>query len=158
MLRQLSDEIGKLRFAHDRQVQYTLRLNIGLLGGLAVGWFVNPGESGSAIANLSPLALAFVAGYGSDLLFALLDRIVGAFVTKRDETDATMVEERVGGLERVTEVRTETHVARDAAVADEAAEPSRRREGARQPAPAAPDDRAERPPRPRSPTPADQAA
>jgi hypothetical protein len=152
VLRQLSDEIGKLRFAHDRQVQYTLRLNIGLLGGLAVGWFVNPGESGSAIANLSPLALAFVAGYGSDLLFALLDRIVGAFVTRRDEADATTVEERVGGLERVTEVRTETHVAGDLPAADEAAVPPGR-------APeAAPDDRAGRPSRPRPQAPADQAA
>jgi len=121
VLRQLSDEIGKLRFAHDRQVQYTLRLNIGLLGGLAVGWFVSPGEGASVIANLSPLALAFVAGYGSDLLFALLDRIVGAFVPKRDDAAGEMIEERVGGLERVTEMRTETRVAGHAP-ADERAE------------------------------------
>jgi hypothetical protein len=111
VLRQLSDEIGKLRFAHDRQVQYTLRLNIGLLGGLAVGWFVSPGEGASVVANLSPLALAFVAGYGSDLLFALLDRIVGAFVAKRDDAAGEMIEERVGGLERVTELRSTTRVA-----------------------------------------------
>jgi hypothetical protein len=110
VLRQLSDEIGKLRFSHDRQVQYTLRLNIGLLGGLAVGWFVNPGEGASVIANLSPLALAFVAGYGSDLLFALLDRVVSAFVSKRDDAAGEKIEERVGGLERVTEVRSETRV------------------------------------------------
>jgi hypothetical protein len=46
---------------------------------LAVGWFITPDQSASVIANLSPLALAFVAGYGSDLLFAVLDRIVHAF-------------------------------------------------------------------------------
>ena len=111
VLRQLSDEIGRLRFAYDRQVQYTLRLNIGMLGGLAIGWFINPGESGSVVASLSPLALAFVAGYGSDLLFALLDRIVAAFVTPRDDALGKTVEERVGGLERVRETRVETRVA-----------------------------------------------
>jgi hypothetical protein len=111
VLRQLSDEIGKLRFAYDRKVQYTLRLNIGMLGGLAIGWFINPGESGSVAASLSPLALAFVAGYGSDLLFALLDRIVAAFVTPRDDAVGRTVEERVGGLERIRETRIETRVA-----------------------------------------------
>jgi hypothetical protein len=79
VLRQLSADIAQLRFANDLRVRYTLRLNIGLLAGLAVGWFITPDQSASVIANLSPLALAFVAGYGSDLLFAVLDRIVNAF-------------------------------------------------------------------------------
>ena len=79
VLRQLSADIGNLRFANDLRVRYTLRLNIGLLAGLAVGWFISPGQDASVVANLSPLALAFVAGYGSDLLFAVLDRIVNAF-------------------------------------------------------------------------------
>ena len=79
VLRQLSTDIGQLRFANDLRVRYTLRLNIGLLAGLAVGWFITPDQNASVIANLSPLALAFVAGYGSDLLFAVLDRIVNAF-------------------------------------------------------------------------------
>jgi hypothetical protein len=79
VLRQLSADIAELRFANDLRVRYTLRLNIGLLAGLAVGWFITPDQSASVIANLSPLALAFVAGYGSDLLFAVLDRIVHAF-------------------------------------------------------------------------------
>ncbi len=82
VLRQLSADIGQLRFAHDLRVRYTLRLNIGLLAGLAVGWFISPDQDASVVANLSPLALAFVAGYGSDLLFAVLDRIVAAFSTE----------------------------------------------------------------------------
>lgn len=82
VLRQLSADIGQLRFAHDLRVRYTLRLNIGLLAGLAVGWFISPDQDASVVANLSPLALAFVAGYGSDLLFAVLDRIVNAFSTQ----------------------------------------------------------------------------
>ena len=79
VLRQLSADISQLRFANDLKVRYTLRLNIGLLAGLAVGWFITPDQNASVVANLSPLALAFVAGYGSDLLFAVLDRIVNAF-------------------------------------------------------------------------------
>jgi hypothetical protein len=79
VLRQLCNDISTLQFADDSRVRYTLRLNIGILAGLAVGWFVDPTQQGSVVANLSPLALAFVAGYGSDLLFAVLDRIVNAF-------------------------------------------------------------------------------
>jgi hypothetical protein len=82
VLRQLCEDVSTLRFADDSRVRYTLRLNIGVLGGLAVGWFIDPTAEGSMVANLSPLALAFVAGYGSDLLFAVLDRIVGAFATQ----------------------------------------------------------------------------
>ena len=79
VLRQLSADIAELRFANDLKVRYTLRLNIGLLAGLAVGWFISPDQNASVIANLSPLAVAFVAGYGSELLFAVLDRVVNAF-------------------------------------------------------------------------------
>jgi hypothetical protein len=86
VLRQLSADLSRdfstLRFAHDSRVRYSLRLNIGVLAGLAVGWFIDPTQEGSVVANLSPLALAFVAGYGSDLLFAVLDRIVNAFSTQ----------------------------------------------------------------------------
>src|SRR5262249_47217908 len=42
VLRKLSDEIDKLTYAYDARVRYTLRLNIGLLAGLAVGWFLKP--------------------------------------------------------------------------------------------------------------------
>jgi hypothetical protein len=85
VLRQLSHDISTLQFADDSRVRYTLRLNIGMLAGLAVGWFIDPTQQGSVVANLSPLALAFVAGYGSDLLFAVLDRIVNAFTAPPPE-------------------------------------------------------------------------
>jgi hypothetical protein len=109
VLRQLSDDIGKLRFASDVRGQYTLRLNIGLLAGLSVGWFVSPGNEAGVVASLSPLALAFVAGYGSDLLFAVLDRIVQAFTTPQGDSSVTR-EESVAGLRRVQETRIETRV------------------------------------------------
>ena len=76
---QVSDEIDKLTYANDARVRYSLRLNIGLLSGLAVGWFIKPGAGDATLVSLSPLALAFVAGYGSDLFFVALDKIVLAF-------------------------------------------------------------------------------
>jgi len=79
VLRKLSDEIDKLTYANDARVRYSLRLNIGLLSGLAVGWFIKPGAGDATLVSLSPLALAFVAGYGSDLFFVALDKIVQAF-------------------------------------------------------------------------------
>lgn len=86
VLRKLSHEVGELQFASTREAQYSLRLNIGVLAGLAVGWFIKPDQEASVLANLSPLALAFVAGYASDLLFAALDRIVQAFSGSSDAT------------------------------------------------------------------------
>jgi hypothetical protein len=82
VLRQLCADLSTnavtRRIANDSRIRYSMRLCIGVIGGLAVGWFVDPTQEGSVVANLSPLALAFVAGYGSDLLFAVLDRIVTA--------------------------------------------------------------------------------
>jgi hypothetical protein len=109
VLRQLSADLSRdfstLRFAHDSRVRYSLRLNIGILGGLAVGWFIDPTQEGSVVANLSPLALAFVAGYGSDLLFAVLDRIVNAFATQ-PAAEAPADAHPMTGLEEASEPRS----------------------------------------------------
>ncbi|HEX8165813.1 MAG TPA: hypothetical protein VF601_08500 [Beijerinckiaceae bacterium] len=98
VLRQLSDEIGKLTYAHDARVRHALRLNIGLLSGLAVGWFVRPGAGDAALVSLSPLALAFVAGYGCELFFVLLDRIVQAFAPAGGASSTTVRETTTGGI------------------------------------------------------------
>ncbi|MEA2990545.1 MAG: hypothetical protein QOG83_3256 [Alphaproteobacteria bacterium] len=79
VLRQLSVQGDKLTYAHNARVQYSLRLNIGLLSGLAVSWFIKPGVGDATLVSLSPLALAFIAGYGSDLFFVALDKVVQAF-------------------------------------------------------------------------------
>lgn len=59
-----------------------LRLGLGGISGLAIGWFWTPSTSGEALdmVNLSttPFALAFLAGFSIDLLFSLLDRFVDA--------------------------------------------------------------------------------
>jgi hypothetical protein len=98
VLRKLSDEIDKLTYAHDARVRYALRLNIGLLSGLAVGWFVKPGAGEPNVASLSPLALAFIAGYGSELFFVALDRLVQAFAPTQGAATTTVRETTAGGI------------------------------------------------------------
>jgi hypothetical protein len=102
VLRKLSDEIDKLSYANDARVRYSLRLNIGLLSGLAVGWFIKPGAGEAALVSLSPLALAFVAGYGSDLFFVALDKIVQAFAPTPGSGATTVKESTVGGITTTT--------------------------------------------------------
>jgi hypothetical protein len=117
VLRQLSDEIGKLTYAHDARVRYALRLNIGLLCGLAVGWFVRPGGD-NPLASLSPLALAFVAGYGCELFFVLLDRIVQAFAPAPGVASTTVHATTAGGI-----TATETTTIQKVVASAEAAPP-----------------------------------
>lgn len=80
ILRKLSDPVTKLTYAHDVRITYWMRLNVGALAGLAVGWFIN-GNSPvlPGFAGLSPLALAFVAGYAFDPFFNALDKVAATF-------------------------------------------------------------------------------
>jgi hypothetical protein len=109
VLRKLSDEIEKLTYAHDARVRYSLRLNIGMLSGLAVGWFIKPGAGDAALVSLSPLALAFVAGYGSELFFVALDKLVQAFTPSSSAGGRIVQEQRSGGI--IT-TKTQAHEAR----------------------------------------------
>jgi hypothetical protein len=84
-LRNMTREIKELTYTTDSNVRYRLRIQLGSLAGLAVGWFLfvppNPGMAASIFSfrELSPLALAFLAGYGVELLFAAMDKLVSAF-------------------------------------------------------------------------------
>jgi hypothetical protein len=111
VLRKLSDEIDKLTYAHDARVRYSLQLNIGLLAGLAVGWFIKPGSGDTNLVSLSPLALAFIAGYGSDLFFAALDKVVQAFAPTVGSASKTVREFTSGGITAKTTQSGEAHVA-----------------------------------------------
>jgi len=72
--------ISSVTYAHDVRITYWMRLNVGALAGLAVGWFIN-GNSPvlPGFAGLSPLALAFVAGYAFDPFFNALDKVAATF-------------------------------------------------------------------------------
>ncbi len=91
-LRSLESEIRRVALRRVSRVSYGLRATLGMLAGLAIGWFLRPDDNGGLgtvvlpelggdfpISSISAVALAFVAGYSVDLLFAALDRIVGAF-------------------------------------------------------------------------------
>ncbi|MDO8876296.1 MAG: hypothetical protein Q8M24_14975 [Pseudolabrys sp.] len=120
VLRKLSDEIDKLTYANDMRVRYSLRLNIGLLSGLAVGWFIKPTASAdSTLVTLSPVALAFIAGYGSELFFVFLDKIVQAFGGGNSAT--TSIREVTTGA-----ITTTSFQHREAHVAGTAAEPEKK--------------------------------
>ena len=79
VLRRLSADIGSYSLQRNARIAYGLRFSIGGISGLAIGLFVSPDFQSDLINQLSPAALAFLAGYSSELLFSALDRIVGAF-------------------------------------------------------------------------------
>jgi hypothetical protein len=75
VLRSLMREIKALTYTFDNEIRYRLRLTLGALGGMIVGWFLKPEEAG-ALASLSPMALAFLMGYNVDVLFSIMDKII----------------------------------------------------------------------------------
>lgn len=87
VLRSISIEIRNLTYEAESNISYRLRVQLGLLSGLAVGWFIdasNPDialNSSVSFTSLSPMALAFLAGYSVEVLFALMDRLILAFST-----------------------------------------------------------------------------
>jgi hypothetical protein len=111
VLRKLSDEIDKLTYANDTRVRYSLRLNIGLLSGLAVGWFIKPTTADATLVTLSPVALAFIAGYASELFFVFLDKIVQAFGGTNGSVTTNIREVTTGAITTTSIRHRETHVA-----------------------------------------------
>ena len=87
VLRRMDNELRSRTFTTQSSTGYSLRLALGPLAGVATAFLVVPSaESTTSVAPevldlsvLSPLALAFVAGYGVELLFSFMDRIVGTF-------------------------------------------------------------------------------
>jgi uncharacterized membrane protein YeaQ/YmgE (transglycosylase-associated protein family) len=59
-----------------------VRLALGALAGIAAGWLSKPEQVG-LLSNVPAWVLAFVAGYGIELLFAFLDRVVASFSAKQ---------------------------------------------------------------------------
>ena len=88
VLRDLANSISNVTFSRGSQINYSLRLIMGPLVGLAIGMFLNTpptSQSGELAANsvqslysLNSLGLAFLAGYSVEVLFTLLDTFVVA--------------------------------------------------------------------------------
>lgn len=78
VLRVLFEDIRTITYSLDSDIRYILRINLGALAGLTVG-LLNIGSGGGL--NLSPLALAFIAGYSIEFVFTAIDRFIGG-ITK----------------------------------------------------------------------------
>jgi hypothetical protein len=87
VIRSISQQARDRLYRVENETGYDLRIWLGILGGLAIGWFFKTGNE--SVGSISPLALAFVAGYSADLLFTAMDRIVGSFTTPDKKPEAT---------------------------------------------------------------------
>ncbi|WP_310601031.1 hypothetical protein [Desulfobulbus sp.] len=79
ILRNLSSKIKAYAFINASIINFHIRLCLGTLGGIAIVWFVSPEKGADPILSLSPLALAFLAGYSVELLFTVMDTVINAF-------------------------------------------------------------------------------
>lgn len=75
VLRTLLREVKSLTYSFDSEIRYRLRLTLGALGGMIVGWFLKP-EDAEGLASLSPMAISFLMGYNVDVLFSIMDRAI----------------------------------------------------------------------------------
>jgi hypothetical protein len=83
ILRNLALEIKALTYTEELKIHYKLRLILGTVSGLAIGWFYTPDQKDALVVSLSPLALAFLAGYSVEILFATMDRMIAVFSTDK---------------------------------------------------------------------------
>jgi hypothetical protein len=87
VMRDLALATGRIKARGDASVvdllSLLLRIALGGLAGIIIGWFWTPASStaSSPTSGLSsfPFAIAFLAGYSIDSLFALLDRLIRNF-------------------------------------------------------------------------------
>lgn len=83
ILRKMTKEISENSFAKGSALRHIVRLGLGALAGFASTWLLTPEVvGGEALKRIPAWALAFIAGYGIELIFAFMDRIINAFTTK----------------------------------------------------------------------------
>jgi hypothetical protein len=84
ILRNLATQIATSSLARGSAIQHSIRLGTGALAGFASAWLLRPELMGGATLKYLPSwALAFIAGYGIELVFSFMDRIVSAFTERR---------------------------------------------------------------------------
>ena len=86
VLRKIMHGISNATYSPDRS--YLLRLALGTLAGLIIGWFafLLPGQS--ALSSISPMAMAFLVGYNIEIVFSAMDRGID-YLTKGDKKQKT---------------------------------------------------------------------
>jgi hypothetical protein len=79
VMRSLSKEISEATFSNASHVRFGLRLVLGALSGIGVGLILTHDTLPPTLAAVTPLGLAFLAGYSVELLFSAMDRLILAF-------------------------------------------------------------------------------
>ncbi len=76
--RNISTEIKNYTFNRFSKTNYATRLFLGLFAGIAIGWFGNSDAitSSEIHYSLTPILLAFIAGYNIEILFSAIDKYV----------------------------------------------------------------------------------
>jgi uncharacterized membrane protein len=75
VVRSISNEISNTTFSRTSPTRHLMRVTLGALAGVVVGFFTNL----TSQFSLSPLALAFLAGYGVEALFSMFDGFIAKF-------------------------------------------------------------------------------
>lgn len=106
VLRQLPKDIENLTFSMNSHIDYSLRITQGPLAGIMASFFFTEAPSklysltsntsafatiklgSSSLANFSPLAIAFLAGYSVELIFYVIDKIISTVTTSRSTATA----------------------------------------------------------------------
>jgi hypothetical protein len=86
-LRQLSREIDDVEFSDKKRIQHVLRIALGALSGIMVGWFSFLYEGTTLLGSVPPLAIAFLVGYNIELFFSLMDRLIDAVKRPENKKD-----------------------------------------------------------------------
>jgi hypothetical protein len=84
ILRTLSKEIQDVTFTQGSATRYSLRWPLGMLAGVTIGLLFDPTQF-AGLAAITPLGVAFLAGYGVELFFTGLDWLVRAFTGEGPE-------------------------------------------------------------------------
>jgi len=82
VIRTISEQIKTTTFATNSPTRHIMRAALGGMAGLVVGLF---GDLSSKL-SLSPLAIAFLAGYGVEAVFSMFDGLIEKFKTGKAGT------------------------------------------------------------------------
>lgn len=83
VLRHMTADIAARTLAKGSMLHTLVRLSLGALAGFSSSWLLTPEMvAGVQLKAVPAWALAFVAGYGIELVFAFMDRIITAFTSK----------------------------------------------------------------------------
>jgi predicted nucleic acid-binding Zn-ribbon protein len=111
ILRTLSQQIKDVTFSEENRVQNPVRISLGALAGIMVGFLLPTDEATSFLGSVSPLALAFLVGYNIDFFFAIMDfslsKLKGILEKPADKETSSQMASHVGASTETAEVPEE---------------------------------------------------